>query len=206
MRASIDKITRKYERFLRLTLHFWDKSEIMKKNIWVFGLVSGIIISAMMLYSVSRCCQNPERDTNDFLGYASMIVAFSFIFIGIKNYRDKYLGGFISFGKALKVGLLIALVASTLYVAAWLVDYYLFVPEFMDKYEQHVLFQARKEGATDQELTKKAVEMTDFKNLYRNPLFVVLISYAEVLPIGVLISLISSLLLKRKEKEASQPD
>jgi len=129
-----------------------------------------------------------------------LIVAFSFIFIGIKNFRDKYNNGTISFGKAFKIGLLITLVASTIYVGTWLVDYYLFKPGFIDKYTTCVLKKAETDGASQVELDKKAAEMANFKEMYKNPVFVVLISYAEVFPIGLIISVISALLLKRKTK------
>jgi hypothetical protein len=173
----------------------------MKKNVLVFGLIAGLIITGMMIYSAALCCANPEAKSNAVLGYASMIIAFSFIFIGIRNFRDKYNGGVISFGKAFQVGLFITLVASTIYVLVWLVDYYLFIPDFMDKYTQHVLHEARTGGATQLQLDEKAAEMADFKQLYKNPLFVILISYAEVLPVGLVVSLIGALILKKGNKK-----
>lgn len=40
--------------------------------------------------------------------------------------------------------------------------------------------------------------MAEFKELHKNPLFVIFISYAEVLPSATVIALISALILKRK--------
>ena len=175
----------------------------MKKNVLVFGLISGLIITGMMLYSMSQIYKGAEFKGNDFLGYAAMIVAFSFIFVGIKNFRERYNNGIISFGKAFKIGLYITLVASTIYVAVWLIGYYLFVPDFMDKYTVCVLKDAKSDGATPVELEKKATQMANFKELYKNPLFVVLITYSEVFPVGLVVSLISALILKRKPKITS---
>lgn len=115
----------------------------MKKNVLVFGLISGAIVTAMMFYAVSVCYNDPNFEPNMVLGYAAMLAAFSFVFVGIRNYRNKYNGGVITFGKAFKVGFLITLIASTMYVVGWLIDYYLFVPDFMDKYTQHVLNTAK---------------------------------------------------------------
>lgn len=172
----------------------------MKKNVLVFGLISGVIISSMMVYAASVCCANPEMESNDVLGYAGMIAAFSFIFVGIRNHREKYNGGFITFGGAFKIGFYISMIASTLYVlVGWWVVTFLF-PEFMDSYTQHVLYMERLDGATPAELKQKAAEMADFKAMYENPLFFLLITYAEVLPLGLVISLISALLLKKKPK------
>jgi hypothetical protein len=80
----------------------------------------------------------------------------------------------------------------------WLVYYYNFVPGFIDQYTKHVLYEARLSGLTEGELEEKAKQMADFKEMYKSPLFVVLISYAEVLPIATVIALISALILKRK--------
>ena len=172
----------------------------MKKNVLVFGLISGVIISTMMVISIGMCMRNQDFEGNKFVGYAAMVAAFSFIFLGVKNYRDKYNSGVISFGKAFKVGLYIALVASTLYVVAWLVYYYNFVPDFMDHYTQFVLRQAKRGGASDASLQETAAEMAKFKEQYKNPLLVILITYVEILPVGLIIALISALILKRKQR------
>lgn len=172
----------------------------MKKNVLVFGLISGSIITIMMVYMTSLCNTNPKFESNDTLGYTGMIAAFAFIFVGIKNYRDKYNNGMITFGKAFKTGFYISLIASTLYVVVGLVLYYVFIPGFLDQYTIHVLYNAELNGATASELEQKAAEMADFKELYKNPLFVILITYSEVLPIGLAISLISAFILKRKPK------
>jgi hypothetical protein len=170
----------------------------MKRIVIIFGLISGAIITGMMLYSMSKVYSGADFEPNAVLGYAAMIVAFSFNFVGIKNYRDKHNAGIISFGKAFRIGLYITLIASTLYVSVWLVDYYLFIPDFIDKYTVCVLNHAKKDGATQVQLTEKAAQMASFKEMYKNPLFVILITYSEVLPIGLVVSAISALILKRK--------
>jgi amino acid transporter len=170
----------------------------MKKNVLVFGLMAGLIVTAFMIISVGRCYTQEDFEGNVLLGYASMILAFSLIFVGVKNYRDKYNQGVISFQKAFKMGLYITLVASTLYVLVWLVDYYVFIPDFMDKYTAQVLKEAQSKNLSPAELRAKPAEMANYKELYKNPLFVVLFTYLEILPVGILISLLSALLLKRK--------
>jgi hypothetical protein len=74
------------------------------------------------------------------------------------------------------------------------------MPDFIDKYTVCVLKDAKSDGATSVELEKKATEMAKFKDLYQNPLFVVLITYSEVFPIGLIVSLISAFILKRNPK------
>jgi hypothetical protein len=170
----------------------------MKKNVLVFGLISGLIVTAMMLYSATKCYTDDNFEGSMVLGYTTMVVAFSMIFVGVKNFRDKFQNGEITFGKAFKMGLYISLVASTIYVAVWLVDYYLFIPDFMDKYTAHVLKQFKSSGASVAEINQKTAEMAGYKEMYKNPVYVVLFTYLEILPVGLVISLLSALILKRK--------
>ena len=96
----------------------------MKKNIVIYGLIAGAIVSILMLSTVnylSHCEGNVNYDTSMLIGYASMLIAFSLVFVGIRNYRDKFNEGIISFGKAFKIGTMIVLIASTIYVIAWLI-------------------------------------------------------------------------------------
>jgi len=110
----------------------------MKRNILICGLISGAIVAILMVFTSMACYKNEDFESSMVLGYASMILAFSLVFVGIKNYRDKFNHGEVSFGKAFKIGLYITLIASTMYVVVWLIEYYLFIPDFMDKYTAHV--------------------------------------------------------------------
>ena len=175
----------------------------MKKNVIVFGLISGLLVTSFMIWSISVGYNSGDFDNGQVIGYTAMIVAFSFIFVGIKNFRDKHNNGVVTFGKAFKIGLYISLIASTIYVVAWMVDYYVFVPDFMDKYTEYALNKAKVDGATQVELDKKAAEMEGFKEMYKNPLLIVLFTYIEILPIGLIISVISALILKRRSKDHS---
>ena len=99
----------------------------MKKNIIIYGLIAGIVVSIAMLLSVNSMGHrdgNFDYGTSLFIGYASMVIAFSLVFVGIRNYRNNYNGGVISFGKAFKIGIMIVLIASTIYVVAWLFCFY----------------------------------------------------------------------------------
>lgn len=178
----------------------------MQKNILIYGLISGVVVSALMLTSVnylSHCEGNVDYNTSMLIGYASMLVAFSLVFVGVKNYRDKYNGGVISFGKAFKIGIAITLIASTIYVLAWLVDYFFFIPDFMAKYSAHMLDELKASGASAAEIEKQTKEMESFGKMYQNPFFNALMTYAEILPVGLVVTIISALVLKRKTADGS---
>jgi len=169
----------------------------MKRNILVFGLIAGIIVSAIMAVTIGSSSEHRDYNESMMIGYLSMIVAFSFVFVGIKNYRDKYNGGLISFGAAFKLGFFISLIASTLYVITWMIMYHFFIPDFMDKYADHMIKEAQQAGASAAEIQAKTEEMAGYKEMYKNPLMIVLFTYVEILPVGLIITLISSLILKR---------
>jgi Protein of unknown function (DUF4199) len=170
----------------------------MKKNVTIFGLILGVVLAGNMLYMVTLVYNDPSFQGNDIVGYAGMIVVFSLTFFGVRNFRNKELGGVISLGKAFKTGALIALVGSTMYVGVWLIYYYLFVPDFIDKYTEHCMIVATRTGATTEELSAKADEMKQLRDMYQSPFFVILITYAEVLPVGLVVAFVSSLVLKKK--------
>lgn len=173
----------------------------MKKNILIYGLIAGALVSTFMLLSMnylSHCEGNVDYGTSMLIGYASMLIAFSLVFVGIRNYRDKYNGGVISFGKAFKIGGLIVLIASTMYVVAWLIDYTFFIPDFAERYSARMLTELKASGAAPAEIAKQTKEMANFATMYKNPFFNAMMTYVEILPVGLIVTLISSGILKRK--------
>jgi len=176
----------------------------MKKNIIIYGFIAGIVVSILMLVSINYISHvegKVDYNTSLLIGYASMLIAFSLVYVGIRNYRDKYNGGVISFGKAFKIGIMMVLIASTLYVAAWLIDYFFFIPDFMEKFSAQELDKLKASGASEVEIDKQTKEMADFTRMYKNPLFNAMMTYAEILPVGLIVTLISSLILKRKTQK-----
>ncbi len=169
----------------------------MKKIVLTFGLIAGAILSAVMALTI------PFKDQIGFdkgavIGYTSMILAFLLIYFGIRSYRDNVAGGVISFGRAFKVGALIAFIASACYVATWEVIYFNFAPDYLTQYQEHVLENARADGETEEQLTKRKAEMDQMANYYRNPVINVAITFLEPLPVALVIVLVSAGVLSRR--------
>lgn len=171
----------------------------MKKLVIIYGLICGLVVITPMLVLTNTATKSGSFEGAMLLGYATMVLAFSLVFVGIRNYRNKYNDGIIGFGKAFKVGILIVLIASTVYVIGWLVDYYLFLPDFPDKYAAYEIEKLRAAGASQASIDKQVKEMAEFKEMYKNPVIVVLFTYLEILPVGLIVTLISALVLKRKQ-------
>ena len=144
----------------------------MKKNILIYGLIAGALVSGFMLYTMnnlSHCEGSVDYNTSMFIGYASMLIAFCLVFVGIRNYRNNYNGGIITFGKSFKIGIMIVLIASTIYVVSWLIDYYWFIPDFAEKYSANMLNEMRNSGATADEIQKQSQELESMSTILNNP-------------------------------------
>jgi hypothetical protein len=175
----------------------------MKKIVIICGSIAGLIVTSMMLASISGCIGGSDFEGgigSMVLGYSSMVIAFSLIFVGVRNYRDKHSAGIITFGKSLKIGLLITLVASTIYVIVWQIDYYFFIPDFYEKYSAHIIRDMKAHGATAAQIQQQMAVNKSNGEMYRNPLINAMYTYLEIVPVGIIMSLLAALILKRKSK------
>ncbi|MEO6550287.1 MAG: DUF4199 domain-containing protein [Ferruginibacter sp.] len=175
----------------------------MKKIVLICGAIAGLIVSAMGVISTAVFCASGDFENGMIYGYTSMIIAFSLIFVGIKNFRDKYNNGVVSFGKAFKVGLLISLVASTCYVISWLINFHFFMPDFYEKYSVRMLDQLKNSGASAATINEKSAEMMKMTEWSKNEFFVIIMTYVEILPVGLIVTLIAALILKRKNAKTN---
>lgn len=174
----------------------------MRKIVLTFGCISGAILATMMLMTL------PFQDRIGFengtiVGYTTMILAFVLIYFGVRSYRDNVLGGTISFGRALKVGALIAAVASGWYVATWELIYYRLSPDFGTKYQAYIMDKARADGETEEQLAKRKADMERFGELYKNPAVNVAITFLEPLPVALVMALVSAGVLSRRRRESA---
>ena len=169
----------------------------MKKTVFTFGLISGAVSSAMMLVTLPF----HERigfDNAEIIGYTTIVLSSLLIFFGVRSYRDNVAGGHLTFGRALRVGILISLVSGACYVATWQLVYYQLAPDFSEKYAAHYLERKRADGATPAELEATVQQMETFKEWYRNPLFNIAITFLEPFPISLAVSLITAGVLRRR--------
>src|SRR5262245_59986451 len=169
----------------------------MQKIVLRFGLASGgvlMVLSTVMWFLA-------ERGTighSVLLGYSTMVLSFLLVFFGIRSYRDNVADGAIGFGKAFQVGILISLITCAIYVITWLIAYYNFFPDFLDQYNTHALEKMRAAGESEAAIRKAAAEMADFAKLYANPLFNAGVTFLEAFPVGLIVTLVSAAILRRK--------
>jgi Protein of unknown function (DUF4199) len=175
----------------------------MKKIVLTFGLISGAIMVAMM-YATMPFHERIGFDKGLIIGYTTMVLAFMLVFFGIRSYRENVNQGHISWGRAFAVGILITVVACICYVVAWQPLYYKFMPDYLDKYSAYAVEKAKAAGATQQAIDAQVKEMKDFKQMYDNPFFNAAITFTEPFPVGLLVTVISATILRRKKGAASE--
>ena len=169
----------------------------MKKVVLTFGLIGGVMLAAMMLATVPFQDQI-GFDKGAYIGYSTMVLAFLMVYFGVQSYRDNVAGGSVTFGQALKVGLLISLVIVACYVVTWQVMYYGFMPDFLDKYTAYALEQARQSGASAEAVAAQAKQMQEFGEMYKNPLVNIAFTLLEPLPVAVVFTLVTAGIVSRK--------
>jgi hypothetical protein len=171
----------------------------MRKIVLRFGLASGCILVAMASIMMPLCLNGTiDFDHSEILGYSSMVLSFLLVFFGVRSYRDTVAGGAIGFGKAFQVGILITLITCAMYVLAWEIAYFNFFPDFLDQYSAHVLAKMRSTGASEAAIRETTTKMAELAKHYSNPVFNSAITFMEVFPVGLIMTLLSAAILRRK--------
>lgn len=174
----------------------------MKKTVFTFGLISGAISAAMMVATMT-IADKIGMDRGEIVGYTTIVLSFLLVFFGIRSYRDNQADGQITFAKAFAVGICITLISCVCYVITWEILYFNFMHDFMDKYGAHVIEKAKAAGASAAAIQQQTEQLKRYKELYENPLINAAMTFIEPFPVGLLITLISAAVLKKKPQSQS---
>jgi hypothetical protein len=168
----------------------------MFRTILNYGVRAGLLVGIpTFLIFVIFAENHPSGGWGMALGYSIMLLALSMVFLAIKRRRDD-LGGVIRFWPALGMGIAVSLVAGLFYIVAWEAALAVTGIDYIGVYIAEMLAERRAAGASDAEITRLAAEMAQFKADYANPLFRVPMTLTEILPVGLLVSLVSAGLLR----------
>jgi len=172
----------------------------MKKTVLTFGLISGVVSSLLMLLTVPFI-DRIGFDRGVFVGYTAIVLSFLLVFFGIRSYRENVGGGEITFGRAFTVGIFITLISCVFYVLTWEIVYFKIMPDFGQKFATYAIEQMKASGASQQAIDAKAAEMAAFVKSYNNPLVNMAYTFIEPFPVGLIVTLISALILRKKRRE-----
>jgi len=171
----------------------------MRKTILTFGLISGVVSSLMMVATVPFM-DKIGFDRGAYVGYTAIVLSFLLVYFGIRSYRDEVGNGQITFTTAFAVGISITLISCTFYVATWEVLYYNFLPGFWDKYAAHAVFKLQAAGASSSAIAQQVQQIQKYKEMYNSPLINAAMTFIEPFPVGLLITLISAAVLRKKSQ------
>ena len=167
----------------------------MSRVILIFGIVAGVV-AAVPMCLIAANSDHGSAAQSYFTGYLILVLALSLIFFGVKRLRDRELGGVIRFVPALLAGLGISAVAGVIYAIGWEITLALTDFAFIDSYSNAAIEAARARGASPAEVQAVVAQMDEFRRQYANPFFRLPMTFVEIFPVGVLISLISAGLLR----------
>ena len=169
----------------------------MKKTVLTFGLIAGLIISVLMNGSLLLANKIGSGHSMA-LGYTIMVASFLLVYFGIRSYRDNTLGGRISFGRAFTCGILITLITTVFYVVAWEIIFFNFIPHFMDGYFAAQIHRVESAGLDAATTAARVAAIQHSQQMYQNPFVNAAYTFIEPLPVGLIITLISAAVLRRK--------
>jgi hypothetical protein len=166
----------------------------MQRLILTYGIIAGTIELALLALSMGLVSDHGTMGM--VLGYLSMLIAMSLVFVGVKKYRDEHLGGVIRFGKALGVGFGIAGIACLFYVLGW--ESYLWSTDytFMENFIASELTKIQATEASAAEIARFKTDMQGFAEFYENPVTRMLVTLMEISPVALSVPLISAGLLR----------
>jgi hypothetical protein len=176
------------------------KKNIMKKIILTYGLIAGVIVTAMFLITMPLHYSGVlDYGSGMVVGYTSMVVAFSMIFFAIKNYRDNYQNGSITFGKGFQIGILITVIASLMYAICWELYFAFKGDEFVQYFITSTLKALQEEGITGAALEAERVKLEASFEMYQNFFIRFGMTLLEIFPVGLLITIFTALVLRKRE-------
>lgn len=144
--------------------------------------------------NIPEACEPMSFDNAEQLGYLTMLVALSTIIIAVKHYRDRHLDGKIRFGTSFRIGFFISLIATLGYVLGWEIFHQQYAPDFGAQYLSYQVDTWQEQGLDSAEVALRENEMAaqmeqyDSNRLYRTGFSVI-----EILPMGILVSLLTAL-------------
>lgn len=174
----------------------------MKKVTLTYGLIAGGIVVLLMFLTLPLHKNGTINSENgELVGYTGMVIALSLIFFGVKSYRDNYSNGIITFWQGAKVGLMITAMAAIMYGLSWEIIYHnLGGDEYMTKFSQEYIAKLDSSGKPAAEIAEEKADWASFLDMYSNNFIVRFgVTLVEIIPVGLIITLLVAALMRRKE-------
>lgn len=177
------------------------KIKIMKTTVFRYSIFAALSILVFGLINLVIVAKKASFEVQEAAGYLTIFISMIFVFLGIRYYRDKVRGGYLSFGQGLKTGILIVLPPAVFFGLLDILYTKVINPGWADKYYSHATEEIRK-TIDPAKLDAALKKMEAQRELFANPVMEFLLMAATVFIIGLIVALISSLALMRRKKPA----
>jgi len=162
---------------------------------FVYGPLPGLVAIGAIIAGL-KLSGGHGAGASQWFGYLIMLLALSVIFFATRQYRDQVQGGVIKFGRAFMLGVTISAVAGLFYVLAWEIYLASSGVDFIADFTNTLIDQARASGLAGSELDAEIARLEDMKSQYAKPYIRLPITFAEIFPVGVLVSLVTAAILR----------
>ena len=176
----------------------------MKNDVLKYGLLSGLVLAITMALTVPFEHRLGAR-YGMVVGYTTMVLSFLIVFVGVKHYRDTVCAGTITFGRAFAAGALMMLISCACYVAMWELLHATVERNFAHDYAAGMIKRAQNSGLQGAALEARIAEAHQFEATYANPLYRMTMTLLEPLPVGLVMSLVTAGILRRRPDRAMAP-
>lgn len=170
----------------------------MKPTVFRYGIFATLTV-LVLSWSAFFLARSASFAVQEAVGYLSIFISMIFVFLGIRHYRDKFNGGYLSFGQGLKTGILIVLLPAVFFGLFDILYTEVINPSWMDDYYSHAVEQMKK--TTDPSRLDAALKkMEAQREMFASPVMQFLLMTATVLVIGLIVTILSSLALMRRKR------
>ena len=190
----------------RITFSITNRYGIMKRMLLYYGEIGAAIMIGvnLLVLLVTGIPDAEDFAMGEIVGYTTIVAALAIpIYLGVREYRDKMSGGGISFGKAWLVGIVVTQLPAVAFAAYNLLYVKVIDPDFTQKYMDYQTELARA-SMTAEEFQAFEATMGAQSPLLTNIAFQTLVMYVTVLLIGIGLSLLLAIFLRRKAQAAVQ--
>lgn len=156
-----------------------------------YGLILGIVV---IVFSLLLFVLDVNRQSS--INYLSYVFVIAGVIIFQINYRNKHLGGFITYGQAFMVGFL-TIVWYSVIIAIFTYIFFTYIdPGAVEEMRQISEQQMIERGMSDQEVDQ-AMTMVE---RFQSPMWMTIWALIGGVVIGVIISLITSIFVKKEDQ------
>ena len=169
----------------------------MKSTVFRYGIYATLTIVGLS-WGVFFLLKNMGQGLQEVSGYLTMLLAMIFIFFGIRHFRDRVNGGYLSFGQGLKIGVLIVIIPAVAFGLFDILYTEVLNPTWKEEYYTKYIDGLKKSVAADK-LDAAIKKAEKEKEMFSNPLFQFLLMGGTVFILGFIVAIISSLTLRRRK-------